>query len=204
MSEHEELKVNFEKLEREHSTLKEYLSAMTEDNDAIQKCKDKLLHLRNGVKTMLNELLSTETALLAIMQEHEKLEVNFEELKKECSTFDDNLNVTREKCDALQRSKNLLLDTFCPMHKKRKRKSKQEVKEGMEDEIIEQGKRINDNSNSSVPAICYKCEMICEKYSLQENNESVNDEGIAPMGEMSVHKDNSSRKLKNNISIDRN
>jgi hypothetical protein len=75
----------------------------------------------------------------------------------------------REKCDASQRCKNLLLDTYSPMHKKRKRKSKQEVKERMEDKIIEQGKRINVNSNSSVPEICYKCEMICEKYSLQEN-----------------------------------
>jgi NAD-dependent dihydropyrimidine dehydrogenase PreA subunit len=58
------------------------------------------------------------------------------------------------------------------MHKKRKRKSKQEVKERMEDEIIEQVKRIN-NSNNSVPAVCYKCEMKCEKYSLQENNDLI-------------------------------
>jgi hypothetical protein len=61
--------------------LKEYLNAVTENSDAIQKYKDKLVHLRNGVKMMLNELLGTERALLAIMQEHEELEVNFEELK---------------------------------------------------------------------------------------------------------------------------
>jgi hypothetical protein len=42
------------------------------------------------------------------------------------------------------------------------------MKERMEDEIIEQGKRIKDDSNSSVPAIFYKCEMMCEKHSLQE------------------------------------
>jgi hypothetical protein len=54
----------------------------------------------------------------------------------------------REKCDDLQRRKNLLLGIFCPMHKKRKRISKHEVKERMEDEIIEQGERINDDSNS--------------------------------------------------------
>jgi hypothetical protein len=41
---------------------------------------------------------------------------------------------------------------------------KKEEKERIEDEIIEQGKRINDNSNSSVPAICYKCEKIRKKY----------------------------------------
>jgi hypothetical protein len=46
--------------------------------------------------------------------------------------------------------------------------------------------------------------MILEKYPLQENNESVNDQDIAPTGENSVNKDNSSRKLKNYTSIDRN
>jgi hypothetical protein len=34
------------------------------------------------------------------------------------------------------------------MHKKRKRISKQEVKERMEGEIIDQGESINDHSNS--------------------------------------------------------
>jgi hypothetical protein len=34
----------------------------------------------------------------------------------------------------------------------------------MEDEIIEQDEGINDDSNRSVHAICYKCEMISEKY----------------------------------------
>jgi hypothetical protein len=79
---------------------------------------------------------------------------------------------------------------YCTMHKKRKRISQQEVKERMENEIIEQDERINDDSNSSVPAICYKCEMIREKYSLQENNESVNDQDIAQTGEKSVNKEN--------------
>jgi hypothetical protein len=65
------------------------------------------------------------------------------------------------------------------MHKKRKRISKQEIKERMGIEIVEQDERIYCDSNSSVPAICYKCEMIREKYSLQENNESVNDQDIA-------------------------
>jgi hypothetical protein len=70
----------------------------------------------------------------------------------------------------------------------------------VEDEIIEKGKRINDYPNSSVPAICYKCEMISEKYSLQENNESVNYQDIAPTGERS---ENSSRKSKSYASVDR-
>jgi hypothetical protein len=46
--------------------------------------------------------------------------------------------------------------------------------------------------------------MIREEYSLQEKNESVNDQDIAPTGEKSVNKDNSSRKLKYYTSIDRN
>lgn len=89
-------------------------------------------------------------------------------------------------------------------YKKRKRKSKQEVKERMDDEMIEQGKRVNDNSNSSVTTVCYMSEIICEKYSLQENDECVGDQDIAPAGDKSVHKKNSSGKLKNHKSIDRN
>jgi hypothetical protein len=42
--------------------------------------------------------------------------------------------------------------------------------------------------------------MIREKYS----SESLNDQDIAPTGEKSVNKDNSSRKLKNYTSIDGN
>jgi hypothetical protein len=38
--------------------------------------------------------------------------------------------------------------------------------------------------------------MIGEKYSLQENNGSVNDQDIAPTGEKSVNKDNSSEEEK--------
>jgi chromosome segregation ATPase len=110
-SEHEKLKVNFGKLERKCSTLKECLNSVTEDSDALQKYTDKLVHMRNGMKTILNELLGTQKALLAITQEHEELEINFEKLKKECSTLKDNLNVIRGKCDALQKSKNLLQDT---------------------------------------------------------------------------------------------
>jgi hypothetical protein len=34
------------------------------------------------------------------------------------------------------------------------------MKERMEDERTEQGNRINADSNSSVPAICYKYQMI--------------------------------------------
>jgi hypothetical protein len=89
-------------------------------------------------------------------------------------------------------------------YKRRKRKSKQEMKGRMEDEIIEQGKRVNDDSNSSVSTICYKSERVCEKYSLQENDESVGDQDVAPGGYKPVHKKNSSRKLKNHKSIDRN
>jgi hypothetical protein len=44
------------------------------------------------------------------------------------------------------------------MRKERKRISKQEMKERLEDKIIEQDKTINEYSNRSVPAICYKCE----------------------------------------------
>jgi uncharacterized protein YjcR len=85
--------------------LKEYLNAVTEDSDAIQKYKDKLVHLKNGVKMMLNELLGTERTLLAIMQEHEELEVNFEELKKKkCNTLKE-FKCHERKCDALQGSK---------------------------------------------------------------------------------------------------
>ncbi|PNF43397.1 hypothetical protein B7P43_G13917, partial [Cryptotermes secundus] len=88
-------------------------------------------------------------------------------------------------------------------YKKKKRKSKQEVKERMEDEITEQGKRVNDNSNSSFPTVCYMSEIICEKYSLQENNDSVGGQDIAPAGDKAVHKKKSG-KLKNHKSIDRN
>jgi hypothetical protein len=63
--------------------------------------------------------------------------------------------------------------------------------------------RINYDSNSPFPAICCKCEMIREKYSLQENNESLNNQDIIPTIEKSVNKDNSSRKLKHYTSIDR-
>jgi chromosome segregation ATPase len=115
-SEHEKLKVNFEKLERKYSTVKECLNSVAEDSDAFQKYTDKLVHMKNGMKTMLNELLGTQKALLAITQEHEELEINFEELKKECTTLKENLNVMRGKCDALQKSKNLLLDTEARMN----------------------------------------------------------------------------------------
>jgi hypothetical protein len=71
--------------------------------------------------------------------------------------------------------KKIYIYIYCPIHKKRKIISKQKVKERIEDEIIERGERINDDSNSTVPAICYKCEIIREKYSVQENNETLND-----------------------------
>jgi hypothetical protein len=89
---------------------------------------------------------------------------------------------------------NIVTGSNC---KKRKRKLKQEVKERMEDEIMERAKIINDDSNSSIPTICYKSEKICEKYSLQENDESVDDQDRAPTGDRSVHKKDSSRKFQN-------
>jgi hypothetical protein len=55
----------------------------------------------------------------------------------------------------------------------------------MENEIIEKDERISDDSNNSVPAIFYKREMLREKYSLQENNEYMNDQDIALAGEKS-------------------
>jgi hypothetical protein len=103
--------------------------------------------------------------------------------------------VEAERNDMRVWNDNILTSSTC---KKKKRKSKEEVKEKMKDKIIEQGKRINDDSNSSVPTIWCKSEMICEEYLLQEN-----DEAISPTGDKSVHENNSSRKLNCHKSIDR-
>jgi hypothetical protein len=135
-----------------------------------------------------------------------ELEDNKTKRKKKLKEKDADCPDAQEKEVEAERNDNtVVIDNIITSstYKKSKRKSKQEVKGRMEDEITEQGKRIDDDSNSSVPSISCKCEVICEKCSLHENDESVNDQDIAPTGDKSVHKDNSSRKLKNHTFIDR-
>jgi chromosome segregation ATPase len=115
-SEHEEWKVNYEKLARECIALKDNLNVITEERDALQKDRDNLVGPEGRVKMMLEELSGIQEAQLILTQErdalrseHEELKVNYEKLARECIALKDNLNVIREKCDAFQKDKDALL-----------------------------------------------------------------------------------------------
>jgi hypothetical protein len=80
---------------------------------------------------------------------------------------------------------------------KKKRKLKKEVKERIEDEIIEQGKTGRDDVGSCAPAVSDRSEKKCEKKLLQENSEFVNYQVSIPAGDMTMQKKDSFKKLKN-------
>jgi Pin2-interacting protein X1 len=85
-------------------------------------------------------------------------------------------------------------------YNKKGKKLKQEV----EEIIIEQGKRVNDNFDSSAHIICYGSRKKCEKNSLQENEEFLDYQASVPAGGMPLHKNDLSGKLKSSKnSVDR-
>jgi chromosome segregation ATPase len=114
-SEHDELQLHLGELEREGSALKRDLNATIEKCNALQNDKDKIVHLEVGMRKKMTELSSILKAHLpenkgsdSLKSEHNEWKVNFEKLERECSTLNDNLNATREKCDSLQRDTSKL------------------------------------------------------------------------------------------------
>jgi chromosome segregation ATPase len=114
-SEYEELKVSFYEPKRECSLLKD-LNAVREERDGPEKDKDKLVHLENRMKMMLDELSSIQKAHFVVTQErdtlrseHNELKVDFAELKRECSALKEKLNAITEDRDTLQRQKEKLV-----------------------------------------------------------------------------------------------
>jgi chromosome segregation ATPase len=121
---YEEFKTNTTELEKECTTLKDNFNDIREKCDALQKSKDKLVQLDGGIKRMLNELLATEKAFLAVTQErdtlrleHEELKARFEELEAECVTLKKDLIPIRQGGDALQKDKDKLVQLECGMKK---------------------------------------------------------------------------------------
>jgi Pin2-interacting protein X1 len=81
--------------------------------------------------------------------------------------------------------------------KKKKRKLKQEVKERIENEIIEQDKTGKDGFDSSAPTIFYRSKKKREKNLLRENNEFVHYQDSIPAGDTTTQKKDSFKQLKN-------
>jgi chromosome segregation ATPase len=115
-SEHEEMKVDFDEFKTEYNAQKHNLNAITEERDALQRDRNNLLGPEGTVEIMLEDLSGIQEAQLKLTQErdtlrskHDELEVNFEDLARECNALKDNLSIIREKCDALHRDKDALL-----------------------------------------------------------------------------------------------
>jgi chromosome segregation ATPase len=95
---------------------------MREGYDALQNDKDKLLHLEGRMKEKLEELSIIQKAYWILTQErdilrseHKELLVNFKKLVRECSALKNNLIATRQQCNPLQRTKDMLLGIVANM-----------------------------------------------------------------------------------------
>jgi chromosome segregation ATPase len=116
-SENQELRVTLEELQTECSTLKKDLISIRKGGDALQKDKEQLVLLRCGMGKMFDEISGFQKAIFAVSQErdtlrlkHQELKVNSEELGRACIIINENLNVMRRKCDALEEDKDKLVD----------------------------------------------------------------------------------------------
>jgi chromosome segregation ATPase len=107
-SENEELKHN-----RGCSDREENLNAVREKSDSVQRDRNNLVDLGDRMNMLPDEQSNIQIVLLMLTQlkdilrsQHEGLKVDSDELKQQISTLNENWNVFREHCDALQRGKH--------------------------------------------------------------------------------------------------
>jgi chromosome segregation ATPase len=108
--ENNELKANFEGLERECSTIIDNIIVLREKSDVLQKDKDKLKDLEGGLSSILEAQLVVNQEKESLRSEHKELKVHSEQLERECTSLNDSLNAMKAKLDALQKKKDKLLD----------------------------------------------------------------------------------------------
>ncbi|PNF37494.1 hypothetical protein B7P43_G14326, partial [Cryptotermes secundus] len=101
-SDQEELKVNFDELQRKCNSMTDNLSVINGKCDALKRDRDKLISMEDKLKMVLNEESHVQKAYLLLTQERdtlkleqEELNVNFDEVKRKCSALTDNLNAMK-------------------------------------------------------------------------------------------------------------
>jgi chromosome segregation ATPase len=108
MLEHEELKIKYQKLERECNALQRSVIDIREKCSALQKDKEMLVCLQDVFKMLIDEEPRHEEVCSGVTQEinslrskQQKFETKFKALKQECLAQRE--NVLAEDCDVLQR-----------------------------------------------------------------------------------------------------
>jgi chromosome segregation ATPase len=116
-SEHSEMDITFDRIERIFDALKENIISMREECKALLFDKSKLEVRMGRGKVMLNEVSYAQIALEMVTHERDSLrsqcdmlKVKYDTLERKCSALNEDLNNIRREHSALQKDRDLLID----------------------------------------------------------------------------------------------